>query len=138
MIADLLNDNADVDGCVETSGRVECFLEQQVDVPGLSVGGIRCGLERRHFCVATRQISKQLPGGLQCSDFIFDSDVSNTALRMNTGPTELVGRDVFTKDRFYNTRASQPEEGFFRLNQETALSRKVGTATSIKTKHTHN
>ena len=46
MVAELLDKNADIEGRVEASGRVESLFQQGVDFPGLAIEGIagRAGL----------------------------------------------------------------------------------------------
>ena len=59
MVAQLLNQNADVEGGVETCRRVKRFFEQNIDIHRLTVSGIRCLPVRRKRLIGVREVPKQ-------------------------------------------------------------------------------
>ncbi len=62
VIADLLNDNRNVEGGVEPGRRVEGLFQQGVDLPGLALQRIAGRQEGGTDAVVVRQVAKQMQG----------------------------------------------------------------------------
>ena len=60
MVAQLLNQDADIEGGVEPCRRVKRFFEQNVDIHRLTVSGIRCLPVRRKRLIRVREVPKKL------------------------------------------------------------------------------
>ncbi len=138
MVADLLDDDRDIEGGIEAGRRVEGLLQQGVDLPGLAVERIAGLLEGGHDAVVVGEVGQQLQRGAQGADFVVNGQVGNAGLAVDLRSAELFGGDVLAENRLDHARPGQAEEGVVRLNDEAPLARQVAAAAGIEAEHAHD
>ena len=138
MVAQLLDEDGDIDRGVEAGGGVEGLLQQDVDVPGLAGNGVGTGLVGGQFAIVAGQVIQQRPHLAQARHFVLDHEIGDATLAVYRGAAQFIGGHVLAQNRFHHAGAGQAEKSFVGLDQEAALARQVGAAAGIEAEHAHD
>ena len=138
MVADLLDDDRDVERGVEAGRRVEGLLQQGVDLPGLAVERIAGLLEGGDDAVVVREVGEQPHRRAQRGNLVGHGQVGNAGLAVDLGPAQLFGGDVLAQHRLDHARAGQTEEGVVRLDHEASLAGQIAAAAGVEAEHAHD
>jgi hypothetical protein len=138
VIADLLDDDRHIEGGIEAGWRVEGFLEQGVDLPGLAVERIAGRLEGGHHAVVVGKVAEQPDGGAQGGDFVGDGEVDDAGLAMYLRPAQFLRGDILTQHRLDDPRPGEAEEGVGGLDEEAALAGQIAATAGVESEHAHD